>query len=137
MAEWQTPKTDWQASDRLNIKDFNRIKNNLTYLHEQASIEFEPFTIDDMGADMESITERWRVESFNAMEQNLDTINEHILKQDYGMRQTFYENGVFIGFYEVNRLESATLGMKQVLEGIEVGKIRLPFRLGAPKGLYV
>lgn len=29
---WQTPKTDWKASDFMNIEDYNRIKNNLNEL---------------------------------------------------------------------------------------------------------
>ena len=32
---WNEPKTDWKETDRFNIQDFNRIKNNLAYLHEQ------------------------------------------------------------------------------------------------------
>ena len=40
---WQTPKTDWHGStnsegvytgDRFNASDFNRIKNNLTFLRD-------------------------------------------------------------------------------------------------------
>ena len=43
---WTTPKTDWYGvtnpsdgvytGDRFNAVDFNRIKNNLTYLRELA-----------------------------------------------------------------------------------------------------
>ena len=43
---WQTPKTDWHGAvdangvysgDRFNAADFNRIKNNLTYLRGVAN----------------------------------------------------------------------------------------------------
>ena len=35
---WQQPKTDWQASDYFNIKDYNRIKGNLNEIRRQALI---------------------------------------------------------------------------------------------------
>lgn len=35
---WQQPKTDWQASDYFNIKDYNRIKGNLNEIRPSALI---------------------------------------------------------------------------------------------------
>ena len=32
---WINPKTDWTKNDRFNYSDYNRIKNNLNYLHEK------------------------------------------------------------------------------------------------------
>lgn len=144
---WQEPKTDWTAQNTFNYKDYNRIKNNLVYLHEQVCEEWVDFPIEDMGEDLlapeevesDSPPEKFMYDAmrFNAFEANVDTINQHMLKKDYGFRQTFYYNGAFPKPEEFNRLENATLNMKRINEGKKSGKIRLAFRFGAPKGLYV
>lgn len=135
MAEWQTPKTDWVSTDRFNIEDYNRIKNNLLYVWEQAQLIWGGFEIADMGEDITSYSAYWDVDVFNAFESNIDTINEHMLSQDYGIRQTFYENGPFIKWDELNRIEDAILRMKRIADGRKASLVRLAFRLGAPKGL--
>lgn len=132
---WQKPKTDWTADDRFNIKDYNRIKNNLAYLWEEVCKMWEEFDIEDMGEDITSIKAIWNVQYFNAFESNVDTINQHMLTQSFGLRQTFYVNGVFIQYGELNRIEGAILKMKQIVDGKKAGIRRLSFRLGAPKGL--
>lgn len=138
MAVWQTPKTDWTDEDRFNFKDYNRIKNNLAYLHDKVSDIWGEFTISDMGEDMTSVKEGFYADMFNALEENLETINQNMLiVQNLGIRQTFYDNGVFISVAELNRIESGMLMIKRIIEGWEAGKIRLSFRLGAPKGLYL
>lgn len=131
---WKEPKTDWTADDSLNYHDYNRIKNNLSYLWEEACDMYGDFTMADMGADMESYLETWKVKYFNAFESNIDEINKRIFTQDYGTRQTFYENGPFIRYSELNRIESAIFGMKQIIDGTKAGRRRLEFRLGSPKG---
>lgn len=137
MALWQTPKTDWTVDDRINFKDYNRIRNNILYLHEKAYEMFGSFEIEDMGQEIESYKEDWKVQYFNAFETNVDTINKNMMSMDYGYKQTFYQNGIFIGFAELNRIEGAILGMKRTIDGIIAGRRRLPFRCGAPKGLAV
>lgn len=63
--EWIEPKTNWNAnSDRFNIGDYNRIKNNLTYLHEYASELYVPFETEDMGEDA-TYPIFWDVDMFN------------------------------------------------------------------------
>lgn len=132
---WQNPKADWTAQDAMNYRDFNRIKNNLTYLRNEAVEIWGDFNVEDMGADMTSNKEGWKFRYFNAIESNIDAINNHIFTQDYGFRQTFYSNGPFIGPAELNRIEGAILKMKWIIDGVKAGRVRLDFRLGAPKGL--
>lgn len=127
--EWIEPKTDWSTGDRFNIGDYNRIKNNLTYLHEYANELYVPFETEDMGEDA-TYPIFWDVDKFNAFERNLDEINKKIYTQDFGVPQTFYPNGVFIQADELNRIESAMLSMKDVLDRQKEGVRRLPFRLG-------
>lgn len=135
---WREPKTDWKETDAFNIKDYKRIRNNLLFLRNRISDIWGEFSIEDMGNDPTDPKYIWKVRYFNAIEKNLETINQHsLLVKNYGFKQTFYNNGAFIGFSELNRIESATLQMKRIIDGWEAGLRRLSFRLGAPKGLYL
>lgn len=135
---WREPKTDWSETNAFNLKDYKRIRNNLLFLRNRISEIWGEFAIQDMGKDQSDPKYIWKVQYFNAIEENLETINRRmIIVKNYGFKQTFYNNGVFIGFSELNRIESATLQMKQIIDGWEAGLRRLTFRLGAPKGLYL
>lgn len=128
---WHTPKTNWKATDRFNYVDYNRIKNNLTYLYELAQEVYKQFSIVDMGADIGDYTGWFTAAAFNAFESNLETINKNIFTQDYGVSQRFFNNGQFIKWDELNRIESATLQMNDLLERQKATLRKLPFRLGA------
>lgn len=135
--EWREPKTDWNSDDRFNFADYNRIKNNLQWLYEKAIVLWKPFEIVDMGADIKDYLSYWQVQYFNAWEQNLDIINQNIFTQDYGVTQRFFENGPFIKWDELNRIESATLAMRGILDRQEYGLKRMEFRLGAYKDVRI
>lgn len=137
--EWIEPKIDWSPDpekSKFNIDDYNRIKNNLTYLHEYANELYVPFETEDMGEDA-TYPIFWDVDKFNAFERNLDEINRRIYTQDFGVSQTFYPNGVFIQADELNRIESAMLSMKDILDRQKAGVRRLPFRFGQYKSIRV
>lgn len=133
--EWTEPKTNWVSDDRFNIDDFNRIKNNLEHLHEKAIAMYRNFEIANMGDDITSFESYWNVAFFNAFESNVETINKTIYTQDYGISQRFFENGPFIKWDELNRIERACFSMKDVLDRQESGLIKLSFRLGNMKGI--
>ena len=135
--EWSEPKTNWISIDRFNIADFNRIKNNLQWLYEKAVKLYKNFDIADMGEDITSFESYWNVAFFNAFESNVDVINNIIYTKDYGITQRFFENGPFIKWDELNRIESACLEMKDILDRQESGLQRLSFRLGGMKGVNV
>ena len=132
---WQEPKTDWKITDRFNITDFNRIKNNIYYLHEKAMETSRYFKIDHMGEDIESYDGYWNVDYFNAFEQNIEIINQNTFSKNYGVAQRFFENGPFIKWDELNRIEKACLSIKEILERQEKTITRLDFRLGSMKGV--
>lgn len=134
---WSTPKTNWTATDSFNIADYNRIKNNLQYLHDESESIYGEYDIIDMGSDISSYAGYWDVTKFNAFEQNLNTINEHMIDANIGQPMTFYPNGVFIGFAELNRIENATLTLKATIDGWYEAMAMLPFRLGAKRALRV
>ena len=134
---WHTPKTDWKATDRFNFVDYNRIKNNLLWLHEKVSELYRPFEVEDMGEDITDYSSYWKVQYFNAWEKNLDIINNQMFTKDYGMAQRFFENGPFIQWAELNRIESAILYMRDILDRQEMGIRKLSFRLGTFKEVRI
>lgn len=134
---WHTPKTDWKPTDRFNFVDYNRIKNNLLWLHEKVTELYKPFEIEDMGEDITDYSSYWKVRYFNAWEQNLDMINSHMFTKDYGTAQRFFENGPFIQWTELNRIESAILNMRDILNRQEKGIRRLSFCFGTFKEVRI
>ncbi len=137
MAVWKTPKTDWTDKDRFELEDYNRIKNNIYYLWERACVLFSDFAIEAMGSDITSEAEDFHVVYFNAFERNIDILNQKTYAQNLGIRQTFYANGVFIKWDELNRIENAAVKIKRIIDAKEKSAHRLPFRLGAPRDLRV
>lgn len=114
---WQTPKTNWSSyidsdgnyvGDRFNASDFNRIKNNLVYLHELATQLYREFDINDIGGDR-TPADFFYADEINKLEDNLKSINANTVKRNYGTAPTYKDNGKTMDFKELNRLESATL----------------------------
>lgn len=127
---WNAPKTDWTKDDKFNLEDYNRIKNNLVFLSKKArdvSVEIE---IDDMGEDITSYSAYWEVSKFNAFETNLQKIINNTYKKDYGNKQTFYDNGIFIKYDELNRIEKAILDIYEDMLNHEKGLRKIPFVFG-------
>lgn len=134
---WHTPKTNWKSTDRFNFVDYNRIKNNLLWLHDKVTELYKSFEIEDMGEDVTDYSSYWKVKYFNAWERNLDIINNHMFTRDYGTAQRFFENGPFIQWTELNRIESAILNMRDILDRQEKGIRRFSFRLGTFKEVQI
>lgn len=134
--EWIQPKTDWVISDRFNISDYNRIKNNLNFLHEKAEELYPNFDIINMGAD-KGYSDYPYAREINYFEENLEIINQSVFTQDIGMTVTFYSNGAFIQADELNRIESAMLSIYEMLNRQKAGLKVLSFRLGDMKGVRV
>ena len=132
---WVAPKTDWKSSDRFNISDYNRIRGNLEYLHDYVEKLYTFFSMADLGVDKQSYADYFYAREFNGFEEALEQINSTAYTQDIGTKQTFSDNGSFIDWNELNRLESATLKIYNLLEKQENALQRLSFRLGYGKGV--
>lgn len=133
---WIQPKTNWAVRDRFNISDYNRIKGNLNFLHERAEEFYPNFGIIDMGAD-KGYSDYPYAREINNFEKNLETINENVFIQDLGVTATFYSNGAFIQWEELNRIESGMLNIYEMLNRQEAGLPVLAFRLGNMRGVKV
>lgn len=134
---WQTPKTGWTENDRFELEDYNRIKNNIYFLWEKGKTIFPNFSIKDMGKDILSEDEDFNVRYFNAFEENIDILNQNTFIQNLGVKQTFYINGIFIKWDELNRIENASLKIKKIIEAKEKSERRISFRLGSYRNLRI
>ena len=114
--EWITPKTDWAAStdesgkytgDYFNITDYNRIKNNIEFLGAAAH-QFWPVFVRAMPD--RNYQEYPYADEINVLSENLEAINKYV-GCDIGEKTEYADNGAFIGFADLNRIESACLKM--------------------------
>ena len=139
---WQTPKTDWYGEviegvyvgDRFNAVDYNRIKNNLIYLRDLAITVYESFNIETVSND-KTTADFFYADEINAMERNLDTINNNTLIRNYGTRDTFSANGNTPVYTELNRLESAILDLYDRLSNQSEGRRMFTWNFGMKGGL--
>ena len=139
---WQTPKTDWHGAidsegnyigDRFNASDFNRIKNNLTYLRDLASRLYDEFSIVSLGEDR-TPADYFYADEINQLEENLKTVNENSLRRSYGNAPTYVDNGNTMDFVELNRLEGAILDLYDRLTNEMKGRRMLTWNFGMKGG---
>jgi len=139
---WEAPKTDWfgqmvdgvYVGDRFNATDFNRIKNNLSYLRELALKMYDEFTIHSLGEDRTPV-DFFYADEINKLEENLNTINSNTIKRSYGVAPTYTDNGNTMTFTELNRLESAILDLYDRLTNQSEGRRTLQFNFGMKGGI--
>lgn len=127
---WQSPKTDWQPGDFVNVQDYNRIKNNLIELRAVALELYASVPFEEMGTDKSYKDYALYADELNRIEDNL----EHICAGTYpfaiGERQRVYaDNTPFIAADELNRIESACLMMYQNLKSGADYRQQLEFTL--------
>lgn len=137
MIVWVEPKTDWSSADKFNIVDYNRIRNNISFVHNALSEINMHFNIQSMGEDMTDYSGFWAADVFNAIEENVAYINSHMENKNFGDTKTFFQNGAFITYDELNRIESATLDMKTAIDNIKKGIRHIPFRMGGYKAVRI
>lgn len=143
MASWIEPKTDWYGfsdgngtyfGDRFNVEDYNRIKNNLNYLHTIAIVMYPDFSISDMGEDKQKNDYPY-ADEINAIESNLEIISKNTLARNYGETQVFMPQGNTFDYEELNRIESATLDLYNKLINQFRGRRMLQFQFGTNGGI--
>ena len=88
-----------------------------------------------MGNNKSDYADYFYADEFNLFEDNLKILNQNVFTQDFGIAQRFYDNGPFIQFGELNRIESAVLKIYELLGRQEAGLSKLSFRLGNAKGV--
>lgn len=132
---WSTPKTNWIATDMINVADFNRWKNNLDYLQNLCE-EMYPIVKSNMGTD-QTIEDIPYEDMLNNIENSLDNINQSSYNFDIGEKQVFSANSYYIDYNEINRIESAELKLYKWLKAQFDAIPRLAFRLGNYRGIKI
>lgn len=127
---WQTPKTDWTANDVVLCSDYNRIKGNIDYLQTLACKIYKGFDIEEMGDDKTEEQYPY-ADEYNRLEQNIEMIAKSTAGFQYGESPVFFDNGNFLDYQELNRIERATLDMYNQLTNQYKGRRMLTFTLGA------
>ncbi len=129
---WNTPKTNWVATDYINASDYNRIAGNLLALQTQALKVFGQIEYEEMHDDKTYASLPHAVD-WNAVENNLEALNTHTYDYDIGATKTFYPNQAYINYAELNRIESASLRIKEQLDIHMALFPHLPIILGGAK----
>lgn len=132
---WQQPKTDWREEDFFNIQDYNRIKNNLNEIRSEALVLWPDFEFEEMGADKNYQDYGFYADEINRIEANIDHICAGTFPFAVGNRQVFYDNQPFVGWKELNRIESACEIMYQNILGRKNGMAKLRFTLGTRRNI--
>lgn len=127
---WQTPKTDWQASDYFNISDYNRIKGNINAIRDLASTLWAEIDFSEMGDDKTYNDYGFYADEINLFEENIENFKQSLVDLPVGTKKTFYENTPFIDYTELNRIESACLRFYQNVQSAANDRKRLAFTLG-------
>lgn len=129
--DWISPKTDWVATDYINIEDYNRWKNNIEFLSEFGNTLYVAFDIEPMGSD-KTYSDYFYADEFNLLESNLRAISDYTYPF-FSTAKTYFENRPIPDHVELNRIENAMLVMYQNMMGQSVGKRKISFRLGGSK----
>lgn len=137
-AIWITPKTDWTCrydsignyiGDYLNKEDWRRIMGNLLYLKALADRMYPMFVLSDMGP-LKDYQDYPYAKEWNAVEENIGKIIKQTYEVMSWQRRSFNDNGHLPDYAELNRIESATLRIYEILQGQYDSLKRLSFILG-------
>lgn len=137
-AIWITPKTDWAChynelgqyiGDYLNKEDWRRIMGNLLYLKSLAYKMYPVFEFFDMGSTKEYADYPYANE-WNAVEDNIDQLINNTYKFYAGQKRVFSDNGSFPEYNELNRIESTSLKLYEILKSQYESIKVLAFTLG-------
>lgn len=137
---WITPKTDWGAKydsngnyigDYFNVSDYERITNNLLILKD-LYISYNKPEIDFINPRSITIESLAYASDFNAIEKNAEELISHFggLDDLVGHIKTYLDNGRTIDFNELNRIESLSLTIYELLPIEYRNEAHLEFSLG-------
>lgn len=130
---WREPKTDWSPNDFFNLEDYQRIKENLEYLHGYAYHLFPTIEIAEMRVRASRL-DLPRAYDFNRFENNLEVINSNTFGNEIGDTLEYSPNGITIDADEMNRIESACLLLYGQLHERGKNHNHLSFKLGFKYG---
>ncbi len=135
--EWIEPKINWGVrydevgdykGDYFCLNDYNRIKNNLSYLRELAIQLYSKFNIDEM--DILLYRDYFYADIINKLEANIDTIVTKTFPFKIEQTKRYKSNEPFLLFTDLNRIENTLLYIYHHLIGQYNGSMVLAFTCG-------
>ena len=137
-ATWEKPKTDWfgkinedgdYEGDRFNAGDFNRIKNNLTYVY-LLSLELYPlYDIAAAGAD-KVVGDYLYADDMNTQVARLNDINKNTRKLPIPNIQRYSFNGRTMNYTELITIEIFTELLKNQMQSAYEGRRKFTWNFG-------
>lgn len=134
---WSEPKTNWQSDDYINIEDFNRIRNNIDYLKEEANKLYMEFGFTETLESEKTYSDYPYSEVWNNLENALQDIVDHSYQLAVGDKKTFFAYESYIDYNELNRLESACLNYYNLFQRQHITVEKLSFVLGNYGGIKI
>lgn len=134
---WQTPRTNYKATDYLNYADYNRIVGNLDYLKTEISAfinDVDGYVQLDTNKNVNSIL---LSEEMNSIENNLEALNLTSYNLDIGIKASYTINGSTPLYSEFNRIESACARIYTMLKAHKENIPHLAIRLSGDKTFNV
>lgn len=117
---WITPKTNWKASDYITYTDYNRIRNNLLFINDQLNTMFpDKAQTLDLGSAKTGYSNVYHASEFNAFEDAIESFARVGTNVSVGTKKVYKANGQFIGYQDLNRIESCCLKWKAFEPSIE------------------
>lgn len=141
---WQTPKTNWKIQppgpggtyngDWFNIEDYERICQNITYLHALGSRLYHPFALLPMPPQTPDAPCVY-ASVLNAVEQNLALLALHTVRPPgFAAAKTWQAGGFGPTVDDLNRIEGGCLLLHAHLARQAAALAKLPFGMGKGPG---
>lgn len=124
----------YESTSKFNWSDYMQFRAMIMDLNSMANELYLNFPIKTM-RQIKTYEDYFYAEDFNRIEENLETINKHVFTQDIGKTKTFYDNGQFIKYDELNRLIDGMCTLADMLKNQIKNRRKLEIRLGNMKGV--
>ena len=124
----------YNSASKFNWGDYMSFRQGIMELYTMANDLYLGFPIKTM-RQIKTYEDYFYAEDFNRIEENLETINKHVFTQDIGKTKTFYDNGQFIKYDELNRLIDGMYTLTDMLKNQMKNRRKLEIRLGNMKGV--
>lgn len=136
---WERPKTDWRAKyteegryqgDWFNVKDYNRIKNNIYYLYDLSKNTYNNDETVSLGTD-KAMSNYFYADEINAFVAAIRRLSLIVLGEVWRSNIPSYsDNGPTMTFEHLNQIEKQTVALYNKMLDKTQGHRRLAINFG-------
>ena len=133
---WLSPKTNWSHRDYYNVEDYNRLVDDVNFLHEQAQkIYKKEFTIYNLKKILPNL-DHYYPSMINQVIASMNIIaNETYVPLNYYNVGIVQDNFAVPNYINLNRIETNLVGLYSSTIGVESCKEKCGFALIGLTGL--